>query len=151
VFSLLPPLGGANQEENIMKEISSPFLHAVHKTLILILFISLAFQFQGCKKQDVNEQSASDGLTVPLKNTETYNYPTVDGDEDGASIKQASHYEVSEIRRNASTNFIAVYTYQPKSGYVGLDYVEIEICTGSNGASSPTNIRTVKINFVISN
>jgi hypothetical protein len=135
-----------------MKRTSSLISHTVHEICILALLILVLFQFPGCKQQSVNEQSVADGSTVPLKNTETYEYPTVGGDEDGARItKQASHYEVSEIRRNASTKYVAVYTYQPKTGYVGLDYVEIEIYTGSNGANPPSNIRTVKFNFVINN
>jgi len=44
-----------------------------------------------------------------------------------------------------------VYIYQPKTGYIGTDYAEIEIQSGSDGASPPTNIRTVAFRFVITN
>jgi len=90
-------------------------------------------------------------MTVQLKSTDTYKYETVSGDEEGARIaKQAEHFSVSEIRRGAETNWIAVYYYQPQPGYTGPDYVELEILTGSDGASAPTNIEVIGIRFVIS-
>ena len=89
-------------------------------------------------------------INVSLKNTEVYQYPTVGGDEDGARISiQAKHYSTSEIRRNAETHWIAVYTYQPAAGFVGSDYVDIEILTGSDGASLPTNVKKVAFHFDI--
>ncbi len=91
-------------------------------------------------------------ITVTMKNTDTFHYPTVGGDEDGAVItKQALHYRVSEIRRGASTNFIAVFVYQPETGYVGSDRAEIEVRTGSDGARPPTSITHVGFRFSIAN
>jgi hypothetical protein len=76
----------------------------------------------------------------------------VSGDEDGARIStQAKHYSISEIRRDAETNWVAVYVYQPAAGFVGSDYVEIEILTGSDGVSPPTNIERVAFRLVIRN
>jgi len=62
---------------------------------------------QGC--QDRNSSENVENVSVSMKNTETYKYPTVSGDEQGARIStQAKHYSISEIRRNAETAFVAV-------------------------------------------
>jgi hypothetical protein len=87
-------------------------------------------------------------ITVSLKNTETYQYPTVGGDEDGARIvTQPQHYTISEIRRNAGTDWVAVYVYQPLAGFVGSDYAVLEVFTGSDGASPPTHIERIAFDF----
>jgi hypothetical protein len=87
-----------------------------------------------------------------LRTTDTYQYPTVGGDEEGALIaKQAQHYRVSEIRRNASTNWVVVYVYQPQGGYVGSDYAEIEIHTNSVGTPEHTKVSKLGFSFMIVN
>src|SRR5687768_11073529 len=94
---------------------------------------------QGCKDPDSVET-----VIVYLKNTETFQYRTVGGDEEGATISvQAAHYSISEIRRDAATNWYAVYVYQPVAGFVGEDHAEVEVQTGSDGASAPTNIKKI--------
>jgi hypothetical protein len=96
------------------------------------------------------DPNALEIVSVSLKNTETYQYPTVGGDEEGAGITtQAKHYSISEIRRNAETNWVATYVYQPAAGFVGSDDAEIEIVSGSDGASPPTNIRRVAFRFAV--
>ena len=88
---------------------------------------------------------------IPISSTGTFEFPTVDGDEEVVRItKQASYFALSEIRRNAQTHFVAVYMYRPQAGYFGNDHVEIEISTGSDGAGPPTNVRTVGLNFKVS-
>jgi hypothetical protein len=88
--------------------------------------------------------------TIVLKNTESYEYPTVGGDEESARIvTQAQHYSISEIRRDAHTNWVAVYVYQPALEYVGPDNVELEIQTGSDGASPPSHSRRIGLAFQI--
>ena len=100
---------------------------------------------QGCKGPDSVEI-----VTVSLKSTETYEHRTVGGDEEGARISvQATHYSISEIRRDAATNWYAVYVYRPALGFVGEDHAEIKVQTGSDGASAPTNIATVVFRFTI--
>lgn len=86
-------------------------------------------------------------IAISIQNSETYEYRTgIAGDEDGASIlHQAKHFVVSDIVRNAETFWEAVYIYKPKPGFHGTDYVEIELSTGSDGASPPTNVEVVKI------
>ena len=67
-------------------------------------------------------------ITVSIKKSEVYAYEFgFSGDEEGASIKrQASHFAVSEIVRDITTNWSPVYRYQPGKGYVGTDSVEIQ-------------------------
>lgn len=119
----------------------------LHKLVAFVVFLSVIVQVQGCRESNTLET-----VSVSLKNTETYQYPTVGGDEDGARIStQANHFSISEIRRNAETNWVAVYVYRPTADFVGSDYVEVEISTGSDGASSPTTVKTVAFRFVIQN
>lgn len=88
-------------------------------------------------------------LEVSLRPGELYQYPTVGGDEEGARITlQPEHYAISEIRRGTATNWVAVYVYQPAPGFVGSDYTELEILTGSDGAS-PSIVKKVAIRFRI--
>ena len=99
----------------------------------------------GCK-----QPTSFETITVSLKNTDVFQYPTVGGDEEGAWIvAQATHYGISEIRRNAETHWVATYFYQPAAGFVGSDHVEIEIRTGSDGASPPTLTKRVAFRFAV--
>lgn len=116
----------------------------LRRLVAFALFLPVVAHIQGCK-----DSNPVEAVSVSLKNTETYQYPTVGGDEEGARIStQAKHYSISEIRRSAETNWIAVYVYRPTAGFVGSDYAEIEILTGSDGAS-PSSIKTVVFRFVI--
>ena len=86
-------------------------------------------------------------LTVSLSNIDTFEYPMVGGDEEGARITtQPQHAEVSEIRRDAATNWVATYVYQPVSGFIGSDDVQLEILTNSDGVSPP-DVRRLRIQF----
>lgn len=97
-----------------------------HRSVAFVLLVSILVYAHGCGEPNISET-----VNVSLKNTETYQYPTVGGDEDGARIStQANHSSISEIRRNAETNWVAVYVYRPASGFVGSDYAEVEILTG---------------------
>ena len=121
--------------------------HRFRKIAAVGILLPFVVHFQGCR-----EASPLETISVSLASTETYQYPTVGGDEDGARIStQAKHYSISEIRRNAATNWVATYVYQPGVGFVGSDSVGLEILTGSDSASPPTNIRKVLIHFVIHN
>jgi hypothetical protein len=111
--------------------------------LIILMFLFLVITC--CKKDDFPIDKET--IQVTIKNSDTYYYSTgIGGDEDGAKIiKQANNYEISELRRNQTTNWVVFYDYKPKSNFTGKDYVEIETYEGSNGASPPTTIKTVKI------
>ena len=91
---------------------------------------------------------AVETVHVSLKPGEVFEYPTVGGDEDGARIVvQPRHAALSEIRRNEQTSWIAVYVYQPADGFTGFDSSEIEILTGSDGASPPKQVTRVSFRF----
>jgi hypothetical protein len=115
------------------------------QVLAFVLLLPIVVHVQGC-----GDSNPVETINVSLKNTELYQYSTVSGDEDGATISlQARHYSISEIRRNAETHWVAVYVYQPVAGFVGSDHVAIEVLTGSDGASPPTNIKKVAFHFDI--
>lgn len=54
---------------------------------------------------------------ITIKNTKEYVHDfNISGDEEGATIKvQATHFKLSEIIRNESTNWSVVYHYQPEA------------------------------------
>ncbi len=113
----------------------------------LVALLPVLFHAQACK-----DPSAVETIKVSLTNSQPYQYPTVSGDEDGAMISiQPKHFIISEIRRNAETNWVATFVYQPTAGFVGSDYAEIEIVTGSDGASPPRNVKRVVFHFDIHN
>lgn len=116
----------------------------IYKSLAFLILISIV-QVLAC-----TDSGSIERVHVSLDQAAIYQYPTVGGVEEGARIlTQAKRYRISEIRRSAETNWIATYTYQPADGFVGSDYVEIEILTGSDGASSPTTIKRVAFYFDI--
>ena len=89
-------------------------------------------------------------IDVSLSPGEIYAFPTVGGDEESARIvTQARHFAISEIRRGATTNWVAVYLYQPQAGYSGPDGAELEVRTGSNGAIPPKQVSRVVFRFSI--
>ena len=109
------------------------------------LLLGIAVPLQSC-----NDQNPVETVSISLTSTENYQYPAVGGDEDGARITtQARHYATSEIRRNELTNWHAAYVYQPQVGFAGGDTVEIEIFTGSDGASGPRSTRKIVFHFSI--
>lgn len=114
------------------------------RTFLVLASLSLLISATACK-----EKVAVESLSVSILNTDRYVHPTVGGDEEGARISmQASHYSVSEIRRDSETNWIATYVYQPAAGYTGTDDVELEILTGSDGATAP-QISKLRLHFLI--
>src|SRR5688500_4693528 len=117
----------------------------LHRLIGFAFLAAVTVGVQGCRDPDSVET-----VIVYLKNTETFQYRTVGGDEEGARIStQAGHFSISEIRRDASTDWYAVYVYQPAAGFVGEDHAEVEVMTGSDGASAPTNIKRVVFRFSI--
>ncbi len=101
-----------------------------------------------------NQNSSSDDgkkVTVSIKNSEVYEYDTgIAGDEEGASIEQqASHFEISEINKDSSTQWSAVYKYKPEQGYIGTDNVELKTTQGSDGASPNTDINFITIEIMV--
>ena len=125
---------------------------------IFLLLSAIVFTIVSCNQgmnYNVLPQKADDNqdnlILVELKQSESYKYKTgISGDEEGVLIRgQAQHYQVSEIIRDSTTNWEAVYCYQAKENYVGIDEVEIETSRGSDGASPPTEIEVIRIKFTI--
>ena len=115
------------------------------RTFIFLASLSLLLSATACK-----EKAAVESLSVSILNTDRYRHPTVGGDEEGARISmQARHYSVSEMRRDSDTNWVATYVYQPTVGYTGTDDVELEIFTGSDGATAPQTVKKVRLHFLI--
>lgn len=114
------------------------------RTFLFLASISLLISATACK-----EKVAVESLSVSMLNTDQYRHPTVGGDEEGARISmQATHYSVSEIRRDSETNWVATYVYQPTAGYTGTDDVELEILTGSDGATAP-QVKKLRLHFLV--
>jgi hypothetical protein len=112
----------------------------------IALLLILSFTFLSCSNDD---DDSSDSNTVveyfSINNNEIFEYDLGNfGDEDGAQIAtQASHFLISEL--NGTNNI--VYTYKASEGYVGTDFVRIELTTGSDGSSSGTVSSVVEIRF----
>lgn len=121
---------------------------SVAQSIILLL---IGIFYLSCNSD--NPVSSESSLQITLKSTEQYEYNTkIGGDEEGAKIiTQANHYRRSEIVRDESTFWAAIYKYEPASGYTGRDYVEIETQTGSDGAGPPTEISLIRITFFVTN
>ena len=117
----------------------------IHTSLYLILSLMFLTQCNSSTDPDLKHEL----IAVNIKSTDVYEYRTgIAGDEDGASIiQQARHFEISEIIRNADTGWEPVYRYKPESGFFGSDYVELQLSTGSDGASPPKRIELIKIEF----
>ena len=113
---------------------------------ILILILLLIYIFVGCKNSS-SPNTDKKTLTPEIRVNEIYEYKTgISGDEEGVEItKQANHFKISQIVRNADTNFEAVYKYMPETDFAGTDSVELKVSTGSDGASAPTDIKIIKI------
>jgi hypothetical protein len=113
----------------------------------ILCFLICSISCESTTDSNIEEFTTS----VTIKDSETYEYRTgISGDEEGASIKvQAKHYVVSDIYRNADTNWEAVYVYRAKPFFSGTDYVELELSTGSSGASPPTKIEIIKIKIQV--
>ena len=129
-------------------EISFSFKEVdVTKIVTLDILMSNPLKAGICKIQGANNET-----NVTLKNTESYSRTFVLGDEEGASIPiQAQHYEISELVRDESTNMNVEYRYKPTTGFVGTDYVIIEIYYNKTGESSSAYTETERINFTITN
>jgi len=86
-----------------------------------------------CEDEKIEELNDA----IQLKSSETFYYDfNISGDEEGATIiEQASHFEISELQRDESTNWSVVYRYKPEDTYLGKDTVSIETCTGGVGLS----------------
>lgn len=115
-------------------------------SFITICILSLT----NCNKEET-ENLVSE-IEVTINNSDDYELDLmISGDEEGATIKtQAQYFQKSELIRDSSTNWSIVYRYTPLSNYTGIDFVEIETCTGGKSTGC-SNVDIVRINFTITN
>lgn len=108
-------------------------MNSLIKILVALVFISFLVS---CIKDDLT--IVEETFYITIKNTDDFKHDfKISGDEEGATIKiQATHFSISEIARNESTNWSVVYHYKPESGFTGIDSVEIETNTGSDGSET---------------
>lgn len=117
-------------------------------TLALVL---LTFFLVQCSKEESAEQNEPMKLTndlvyIDLSNTQELLLDLeVSGDEEGAQIiLPPAHALNSELLRNSSTEWRAIYRYAPDPTYLGADSVFIERCRGGQGVEC-TQIDTAKV------
>jgi len=121
------------------------------KKFVISTFLLMVFTcFISCSSDDSNSDAEIVKVNATISNSEIYTYNLGSfGDEEGASIeKQAENFEISKLERNFPSGEI-IYTYKPKSSFVGTDYVELKTSRGSNGASPNTNISILKITLKV--
>ena len=119
-------------------------------TLALVL---LTFFLAQCRKEESAKQNGpvelmcpNDLLYIDLSNTQELLLDLeVSGDEEGAKIiLPPAHALKSDLLRNSSTEWRAIYRYTPDPTYLGADSVFIERCRGGQGVGC-TQIDTVKV------
>ena len=121
------------------------------KKMLKLSFLAICIlSLTNCNKEET-ENLVSE-MEVTINNFDDFELDLmISGDEEGATIKtQAQHFQKSELIRDSSTNWNVVYSYKPLSNYTGMDFVEIETCTGGESIGC-TNLEIVRINFVITN
>ena len=121
------------------------------KKILKLSFIAICIlSLTNCNKEET-ENLVSE-IDVTINNSDDYEIDLmISGDEEGATIKtQAQHFQKSELIRDSSTNWSVVYQYEPLPNYTGMDFVEIETCTGGE-SSGCSNVEIVRINFTITN
>jgi hypothetical protein len=121
------------------------------KKILKLSFIAICIlSLTNCNKEET-ENLVSE-IDVTINNSDDYEIDLmISGDEEGATIKtQAQHFQKSELIRDSSTNWSVVYQYEPLSNYTGMDFVEIETCTGGESTGC-SNFDIVRINFNITN
>ena len=117
----------------------------------IVSFLAICrLSLTNCNKEET-ENIVSE-IEVTINNSDDYEIDLmISGDEEGATIKtQAQHFQKSELIRDSSTNWSLVYRYKPVSNFTGMDFVEIETCTGGESTGC-SNVEIVRINFTITN
>lgn len=114
-----------------------------------ILILCLSFSLLSCSgDDDTNTLVKEENIT--LKNTEKYEYNMGSfGDEEGVRIlKQARHFEISELVRDEVT-FEMIYKYKPETGYTGTDMVELQRIAYDVSTGKTSSSDVVKIIFTV--
>ena len=121
------------------------------KKILKLSFIAICIlSITNCNKEEMENVDREVDMTI--NNSDDYGMDLmISGDEEGATIQtQAQHFQKSELIRDSSTNWSVVYKYEPLPNYAGMDFVEIETCTGGESTGC-SNVEIVRINFTITN
>ena len=121
------------------------------KKILKLSFIAICIlSITNCNKEEMENVDREVDMTI--NNSDDYEIDLmISGDEEGATIQtQAQHFQKSELIRDSSTNWSVVYKYEPLPNYAGMDFVEIETCTGGESTGC-SNVEIVRINFNITN
>ena len=123
-------------------------MNAVMRTLLLAALVLVI----ACEDQE-DQADQSSTVDAEIKNTEIYEYHTgMGGDEQGASItQQARHYSISEIVRDASTNYEPVYRYKSAPGFVGTEEVKLTLSEYIIGATIELEATEITISITVTN
>ncbi len=95
----------------------------------IALFIALAgmsaLTLQSCKKEEVAHDpiAITENVTLKLNESYTFTLPANTSDDAFAIAKQAEHFKISELGKNAEGK--EVYLYTPAQDYKGTDQVVI--------------------------
>ena len=121
----------------------------VKKILRLSLILIFSSLLTNCSKNDELENIDIE-LNITITNSDNYELDLmISGDEEGATIRtQSQFFQKSKLVRDSSTNWSVVYKYESLSNYTGMDFVEIETCTGGNSTGC-SNIEILRINFIV--
>lgn len=82
---------------------------------------------------------SADDKDFEVNNTDTHRLHIGDfGDEEGARVlTHPKNFEKSEIARDQTTNWNAMYVYKAKAGFTGTETVRIETCKLVQGSVNP--------------
>ena len=121
----------------------------MRKILKLSLILICSLLLTNCSKNDESENIDSE-LNITISNSDNYELDLmISGEEEGATIiTQSQFFQKSKLVRDSSTNWSVVYKYESLSNYSGMDFVEIETCTGGNSTGC-SNIEILRINFTV--
>lgn len=122
------------------------------KLFVLFLSFSLLVFFTGCSNDDEIKTTALIFTpTASISNSETLTYNLGQfGDINLTSIiTQPRNAEISELRVIPETGEV-VYFYQPKSGFIGQDFVRLRTESGPLGSPESTTIMQANITIEVS-
>lgn len=119
--------------------------------LLYLLILSFLIGVHSCNK-DKSSPTDIQVINVTIKSNEDYSYDLGGyGNKEQASIiRQASHYQISDIIK-ASNSVNITYKYKPAENYIGTDEVELKSKKNSGRASHNDIIIMTMIKFTITN
>ncbi|MDH6317737.1 hypothetical protein M2459_003498 [Parabacteroides sp. PF5-5] len=117
--------------------------------LLLLPFILFLFLFIGGCDDDGSDIRTMADLNVVIGSGDTYKFVvTVAGEGSAFITKQASNFEISELKKDSVT-MNGVYTFKPADGFVGVEEVELEKHTYSYDSELQVNRERIKIKVTV--